>query len=97
MTKAPLGKLPADAFGMLQLPVLPPEILDGFRALPDLTGIASDAMDELGIVGAVPAAVLRPTDPKARVVGRALTVRNVPADAPPAEKVKGGVSGLGEI
>ena len=97
MAKQTLGKLPADAFGMLQLPVLPPEILDGFRALPDLTGIASDAMDELGIVGAVPAAVLRPTDPKARIVGRALTVRNVPADAPAAEKVKGGVSGLGEI
>jgi 4-hydroxy-4-methyl-2-oxoglutarate aldolase len=97
MAKQTLGKLSADAFGTLQLPVLPPEILDGFRALPDLTGIASDAMDELGIVGAVPAAVLRPTDPKARIVGRALTVRNVPADAPAAEKVKGGVSGLGEI
>ena len=61
--------------------MLPADILDGFSALPDLTGIASDAMDELGIVGAVPAAVLRPTDPKARIVGRALTVRNAPADA----------------
>ena len=86
MAKQTLGKLPADAFGMLELPVLPADILDGFRALPDLTGIASDAMDELGIVGAVPAAVLRPTDPKARIVGRALTVRNVPADAPAAGK-----------
>ena len=85
MAKQTLGKLPADAFGTLELPVLPADILDGFRALPDLTGIASDAMDELGIVGAVPAAVLRPTDPKARIVGRALTVRNVPADAPAAE------------
>ena len=59
-----LGKLPADAFGMLDLPVLPQEILDGYRALHDLTGIVSDAMDELGIVGAIPAAVLRPNDPK---------------------------------
>ena len=92
-----LGKLPADAFGMLELPALPPDILDGFRALPDLTGMASDAMDELGIVGAVPAAVLRPDDPKARVVGRALTVRNVAASAPVPDKVKAGVSGLGEI
>src|SRR5258708_39319783 len=97
MTKQTLGKLAADAFGTLELPVLPADVLDGFRALPDLTGIASDAMDELGIVGAVPAAVLRPTDPKARIVGRALTVRNVPADAPAAEKVKAGGSGLGEI
>ena len=54
-------------------------------------------MDELGIIGAVPAAVLRPSDPTARVVGRALTVRNVPASAPVPEKVKNGVSGLGEV
>src|ERR1700733_5262680 len=97
MTKKTLGKLPPEAFGMLDLPALPRDVVDGYRALQDLTGIASDAMDELGIVGAVPAAVLRPTDPKARVVGRALTVRNVPADAPAAEKVKAGGSGLGEI
>src|SRR6202451_3431356 len=97
MAKETLGKLQADAFGTLELPALPADFFDGFRALADVTGIASDAMDELGIVGAVPAAVLRPTDPKGRIVGRALTVRNVPADAPAAEKVKAGVSGLGGI
>ena len=57
MTKNPLGKLRASAFGMIELPPIPAEILDGFRTLPDLTGMASDAMDELGIVGAVPAAM----------------------------------------
>ena len=97
MTKQTLGKLPATAFGMLELPVLNSEILDGFRALPDLTGMASDAMDELGIVGAVPAGLLRPSDPQARIVARALTVRNVAASAPVADKVKAGGSGLGEI
>jgi len=97
MTKKTLGKLAADAFGMLDLPVLPPDILDGFRGLSDLTGMASDAMDELGIAGTVPASVLRPTDPKARVVGRALTVRNVAATAPVPAMVKSAVSGLGEI
>ena len=97
MSKKTLGKLPADAFGMLDLPTVPRDILDGYRALPDLTGTVSDAMDELGIVGAVPAAMLRPNDAKARVVGRALTVRNVAASAPVPDKVKAGVSGLGEI
>jgi regulator of RNase E activity RraA len=97
MTKATLGKLPGEAFGLLELPVLPQNVLDGYRALPDLTGIVSDAMDELGIVGAVPAALLTPRDPAARLVGRALTVRNVAADAPVPDKVKAGVSGLGEI
>jgi 4-hydroxy-4-methyl-2-oxoglutarate aldolase len=97
MTKKTLGKLPGDAFGVLELPVLPPDLLAGFRALPDLTGIVSDAMDELGIVGAVPAALLTPRDPSARLVGRALTVRNVAANAPVPDKVKAGISGLGEI
>ncbi len=97
MPKETLGKLPAEAFGVLDLPVLSQEIRDGYRALHDLTGIVSDAMDELGIVGAVPAAVLRPSDPTARVVGRALTVHNVAANASVPDKVKAGVSGLGEI
>jgi regulator of RNase E activity RraA len=97
MAKKTLGKLPSEAFGMLDLPALLADVLDGYRGLPDLTGIASDAMDELGIVGAVPAALLAPRDPSARLVGRALTVRNVAATAPVPDKVKAGVSGLGEI
>jgi regulator of RNase E activity RraA len=97
VTKKTLGKLPASAIGMLELPALPPGILDGFRALPDLTGLSSDAMDELGIVGVVPASLLRPTNPTARIVGRALTVRNIAAAVPVPDAVKTGVSGLGEI
>ena len=97
MTKQTLGKLPADAFGMLDLPVLPDGIVEGFRALPDLTGMSSDAMDELGIAGAVPGSVLKPTNATARLVGRALTVRNIAAKASVAEAVAGGVSGLAEI
>jgi 4-hydroxy-4-methyl-2-oxoglutarate aldolase len=97
MAKQTLGKLPANAFGMLELPALPREMLDGYRALPDLTGIVSDVLDELSIVSAIPAAVLRPTDPKARIAGPALTVRNIPVSVPVPDRVKAGVSGLGEI
>ena len=97
MTTQTLGKLPPDAFGMLELPALPSDILDGYRSLPDLTGMTSDAMDELGLAGAVPAGLLCPRDPTARLVGRALTVRNVEAIAPVPESVKAGISGMGEI
>jgi regulator of RNase E activity RraA len=97
MTKQTLGKLPADAFGILELPALPAGIIDGFRALPDLTGMCSDAMDELGIVGAVPSSVLKPTDATARLVGRALTVMNVAAQASVPANVATGVSGMAEI
>jgi hypothetical protein len=66
MSKIPLGRLDARAFGMLELPRLANDILAGFRALGDLTGTTSDALDECRIAGVVPGSTLRPTD--ARVV-----------------------------
>jgi regulator of RNase E activity RraA len=92
-----LGKLPASAFGALGLPGLPASVLEGFRALEDLTGTTSDAMDELGIVGAVPGSSLRPSDPRARVVAQALTILNRRRRETVPKAVKSGVSGLGEI
>ena len=79
MAKNPLGRLEA-------------RVLEGFRALGDLTGTTSDAMDECRIVGAVPGSILRPTDPKARLVGQAITVFNQRREATSMQK-----SGLGEI
>ncbi len=76
MAKAPLGKLKPGAIGMVELPRLDASIIDGFRALEDLTGTTSDALDECGIASTVPASTLRPTDPSARVVGQAITVLN---------------------
>src|SRR5262249_11369158 len=76
MAKTPLGKLQPAAIGMMELPRLDPRILEGFRELGDLTGTTSDALDECDIAGVVPASVLKPTDPRARVVGQAITVLN---------------------
>ncbi len=75
--KNPLGRLPREAIRMLELPRLPGNVLEGYRALIDLTGTVSDAMDELGIVGVVPAYILPPVATGKRVVGPALTVRNI--------------------
>ena len=81
MAKTPLGKLPRDAIRLLELPRLPRDIVDGFQQLVDLTGTVSDAMDELGIVGVVPAYVLPPVNTGTRIVGPALTVRNIQRSA----------------
>jgi 4-hydroxy-4-methyl-2-oxoglutarate aldolase len=75
--KQTLGKLPRDAIRLMALPRLSRAVLQGFEALVDLTGTISDAMDELGIVGVVPAYVLPPVAAGRRVVGPALTVRNI--------------------
>jgi regulator of RNase E activity RraA len=97
MQKKPLGKLPVAGIGTLELPAFPPGLVHGFSALPDLTGMCSDAMDELGLVGVIPASILKPTNAQARLIGRALTVQNVATTAAVNHAVASGVSKLGEI
>jgi 4-hydroxy-4-methyl-2-oxoglutarate aldolase len=92
MAKTPLGRLEARAFGMLELPRLDKDILEGFRALGDLTGTTSDALDECRLAGVVPGSTLKPTDPGARIVGQAVTVLNQRRESTSMQK-----SGLGEI
>jgi 4-hydroxy-4-methyl-2-oxoglutarate aldolase len=75
--KTTLGRLPRDAIRLLELPAIPRDLIEGYKALVDLTGTISDAMDELGIVGVVPACNLPPVNTGTRVVGRALTLRNI--------------------
>lgn len=91
------GKIPRERIGTLELPRLAPELLAAFRALEDLSGVVSDALDELGIAGAVPASVLKPTDARAKLCGPALTVLNRPLGLPVAKAVRSNVSRLGEI
>ena len=81
MAKTTLGKLPREAIRLLELPRLPQDIVDGFKVLVDLTGTISDAMDQLGIVGVVPGYVLPPVTNGTRMVGPALTVRNIQRSA----------------
>ena len=81
MATTTLGKLPREAIRLLELPHLPQDIVDGFKVLVDLTGTISDAMDQLGIVGVVPGYVLPPVTNGTRIVGPALTVRNIQRSA----------------
>jgi 4-hydroxy-4-methyl-2-oxoglutarate aldolase len=75
--KQTLGRLPREAVRLLDLPRLPDDIVAAYKALVDLTGTISDAMDELGIVGVIPAYRLPPVNNGTRIVGPALTVRNI--------------------
>jgi 4-hydroxy-4-methyl-2-oxoglutarate aldolase len=92
-----LGYLPKEAFGTHVLPTIPAHLISGFKALGDLSGMISDAMDEIGIAGAIPGSLLRPTDPSARIVGRALTVWNVPRDGDTVVATNSGVSLLADV
>jgi len=81
MTESPsptlTGKVPRERIVALSLTRLPTPLMDAYRSLIDLTGTVSDAMDALGLVGAVPAMILQPMLPGRRAVGQAVTVRNV--------------------
>jgi regulator of RNase E activity RraA len=78
------GKIAPERIALLDIPRPPREVIEGFLALTDLAGTVSDAMDELGLQGVVPAAVLHPMMPGARMVGPALTVRNIMQSVPPS-------------
>lgn len=98
MPKTLTGRLPEGAVRAVSFARPDPVVIAGFRALEDLTGPVADAMDLLGLAAAtIGADVLAPLLPGVRLVGPALTVRNLPARNGVAALVAAGRSGLGEI
>ena len=77
MTRRPLGRFPRGTVRRAELPAADPSLVAGLSALVDLTATISDVLDALGIAAAVPATILGPAVPGSRIVGRAITVRNV--------------------
>ena len=71
------GKIARERIRLMETPRPLEGIIEGYRALGDASGIISDVMDELGVTGIVGAAVLKPTIAGSRIVGPALTVRNI--------------------
>jgi regulator of RNase E activity RraA len=53
-------------------------IIERFLKINDLSGTVSDILDDMGIVACLGTSTLRPTIPNTRIVGSAITVRNVP-------------------
>lgn len=90
------GRVPREAILRLDLPGLEPGILDRFRQLEDLAGSVSDAMDQLGLRGAIAAATLAPNLPGQRIVGQAVTVRNVERSDSVTRAAASGIGLMGE-
>lgn len=91
------GKVAREAIVTLEISRFPADLIEGFRALEDLTGTVSDAMDEMGLAGVVPSSVLRPTLGDARIVGPALTLRNIEQRDQPYKGARDRVSKMAEI
>lgn len=98
MNDKPLtGKIPREYILMMEVPRIDPTIIQGYLDLGDMTGTVSDALDEYGISGTVPASVLKPTLPDKRIVGPALTLRNVMQQDQPYKGAKDRKSRMAEI
>lgn len=90
------GRVPREAIARLDFPRLSSAVLRQFAALEDLTGTVSDSLDALGLRGAIPAAVLAPSLPDRRLVGQAVTVRNVEREQTPTQAAAEGIGRMGE-
>jgi regulator of RNase E activity RraA len=75
----------------------PKAIVERFLALEDLSGTISDVLDKLGVRGVVGASILIPTLAAARIVGPAVTVRNVPQELDPLQSVSTNENRMTEI
>jgi len=71
------GKIARERIRVMQVPRPPEGLIDRLKSLGDASSIVSDIMDELGIVGALPASQFVPTIAGSCIVGPALTVRNI--------------------
>lgn len=91
------GKIARERIVHLRVPRADAALLEGFRALGDASGIVSDVMDQLGLTGVVGTTTLRPTLPGSRIVGTALTVRNIVLQQHPYEAVRDKVNGMAEF
>lgn len=78
-------------------PATPKAIIDRFLALEDLSGTISDVLDKLGMRGVVGASILIPTISNSRIVGPAVTVRNVPQHLDSFESVSTNENRMTEI
>ncbi len=90
------GRVPAEAILVYEIPRLPVDLLAAFRALEDLSSAVSDAMDSLGLFGAVAASELKPTLIGVSIVGQAVTVLNVPREGGVTDAVDSGRGLMGE-
>lgn len=91
------GKVPASAVLDVNPPRPDPALIRQLEAIDDLTGTLSDVLDEMGINRTIPASVLGPSIPGRRVIGPAITVRNVVQATDPYKNAQTRSSRLAEI
>lgn len=73
------GLIGGDRIRRTAIPRPDPDVVRRFLDLPDMAGLVARAMDRIGLTSTIPAHELAPLTPGKRVVGPAITIRNVPS------------------
>jgi len=94
--KPTLGRIDPARIRLHELPPLATGVVERFQKLSDLTGTISDVCDILGIRCVIAAAELAPIAPGKRIVGPALTMRNIKRDIEVYKAVADKSNGMGE-
>jgi len=80
-----MGLIPVDQIVTWQILRPPKSLLQELLAYDGLTPTISDILDFMGIVGVVPASVLKPVIPGKKIAGPAITLKYVPERLTPAQ------------
>ncbi|OUM84283.1 MAG: dimethylmenaquinone methyltransferase [Bacillus thermozeamaize] len=79
------GLVPKERIKKIKFSRVSKEVINQFLSLRDLTSTVSDVLDSLGISGAVPASYLKPIATGQKVVGHAVTIKNIPERKTPTQ------------
>lgn len=79
------GLVPKERIKKIKFPRVSKDIINQFLEIEDLTTTVSDVLDSLGIKGTVPASYISPVISGKKVVGPAVTIRNIPERKTPTQ------------
>ncbi|WP_248923864.1 RraA family protein [Paenibacillus hamazuiensis] len=79
------GLIPQERVKKIKFPRVSRNVINQFLELDDLTTTVSDILDSMGICGVVAASHLRPIIPGKKIVGHAVTIRNIPERKTPTQ------------
>lgn len=79
------GLVPRERITKIKFPRVSREIIEGYLSMEDMSTTVSDVLDSYGIDGAIPTSYLKPVIPGSKIVGPAVTIRNIPVRKTPTQ------------
>ena len=79
------GLVPRERITKIKFERTPKEIIDRYYKLEDMSTTVSDILDGYGIDGAIPTSYLKPVISGSKIVGNAVTIRNIPVRKTPTQ------------